>query len=103
MGLAISFVFGAFPVLVVHFSAMVLLLSLVSGARQDPYRRMMAYPLVIVLSLVLLVNFGPITWPITGAGGLCLPRSNSWARPSGGEAGTGCSARSSDGSAGRFG
>jgi hypothetical protein len=64
VGLVISFVFGAFPVLVVLFSAVVLLLSVISGARQDPYKRMMIYPLVIVLSMVLLINFGPITWTI---------------------------------------
>jgi hypothetical protein len=68
-GLAISFLFGAFPVLVVLFSAVVLLLSVISGARQDPYKRMMVYPLVIVLSTVLLINFGPITWTITALAG----------------------------------
>lgn len=69
VGLAIPLLVGSLPVLVVLFSALVLLLSFVSGARQDPYKRMMAYPLVIVLSLVLLFNFGPITWMITALAG----------------------------------
>ncbi|WP_411731517.1 hypothetical protein [Paeniglutamicibacter sp.] len=72
VGLAISFVFGAFPVLVVLFSAVVLLLSFVSGARQDPYKRMMVYPLVIGLSMVLLINFGPITWSIAALVGCAV-------------------------------
>ena len=71
-GLAISFLFGAFPILVVLFSAVVLLLSFLSGARQDPYQRMMAYPLVIVLSMVLLINFGPITWTIAALVGCAV-------------------------------
>lgn len=72
VGLVISFVFGAFPVLVVLFSAVVLLLSFISGARQDPYKRMMIYPLVIVLSTVLLINFGPITWTIAALVGCAV-------------------------------
>ena len=69
VGLTISFVFGSFPVLVVVFSALVLLLSFISGTKQDPYKRMMTYPLVIVLSLVLLFNFGRITWMIAALAG----------------------------------
>lgn len=72
VGLAIPLLVGSLPVLVVLFSAIVLLLSFVSGARQDPYKRMMTYPLVIVLSLVLLINFGPITWTITALVGCAI-------------------------------
>ena len=46
VGLAIPLLVGSLPVLVVLFSAMVLLLSFISGARQDPYKRKMVYPLV---------------------------------------------------------
>ncbi|GAA1496877.1 hypothetical protein [Paeniglutamicibacter kerguelensis] len=72
VGLAIPLLAGSLPVLVVLFSAIVLLLSLISGARQDPYKRMMTYPLVIGLSLVLLINFGTITWTITALVGFAV-------------------------------
>jgi Ca2+/Na+ antiporter len=65
VGLAIPFVVGAFPVLVILFSVIVLVLSFISNARQDPYKRMMIYPLVFAFTLPLLLNFGPITWMVT--------------------------------------
>ena len=72
VGTAIPLLLGSLPVLVVLFSAFVLLLSFVSAARPDPYQRMVVYPLVICLSLVLLINLGPITWTITALAGCAI-------------------------------